>query len=177
MFVETEARAFVAEHPTYLSTDDNYRALVAYLSQQYLHKELTDDNLEPTLDALTKIGKFNRDTLGEAFEELSAAGLLELKEPEKLKPVKPAAKVAARKPATPVAASKPASSTSGIRTTVRPRATAANFGLRQKATTASVQPTNSNPVPSDEELEAMSNEEINKLMEGVLMERARQYRR
>jgi hypothetical protein len=161
---EYEAKSFRAEYPEYFNTDENYQSLLAWLRK---HKNLDKDILQ-----------FNAKNLGEAFEDLSSDGLLD--EAPKVAPVR---RASAPQP-TPVAATPvpdvvpapapaPAPDPRIVGTTKR--RVRGNFGIPQSAIT------NAQPVaetaPTDEELDNLSNDEINQLFSGVRRLRAQSARR
>jgi hypothetical protein len=185
LHMDTEARAFVESHPDYLSTNNNYRMMIGYLAKAKLGIELTDENINQVMLLLPQKGFFNRYTLAEAYNELAQDGLLELQVvEEEVEPVEPEAppapaapvKVQAQPPAQPVAPA-PASPPVGIPgQVVRPRA--ASIGLGVQPSQASGTPTpETSAAPSVEELENMSDKEINDLMASVIRFKAQSARR
>jgi hypothetical protein len=163
--IEQEARTFRSEYLEYYPTDENLHALDDYLAK---------NNLE-----------WNAKNLGTAFEELSEAGLLDIA-PKTVAP-KPAPAPAPVVQATPVAATPaPAPAPPAAPAPAAPpptdpriagvrRRSRAGLGIRENETTST--PIVDDKPPSDEELDNLSNDEINQLFAGVRRLRAQSARR
>lgn len=160
--VEAEARQFRSEYPEYYPTDENLETLC-----KYLEKEKLD---------------WNSKNLGIAFEELTEDGLLEVApkpvsrrvvQPPVAQPTPTEATPSVETAPTPVAAT-PAPPANDPRI-VGTRRQLRGSGIRQSDVTSS-QPVPDTP-PTDEELDNLSNEEINQLFAGVRRLRAQSARR
>lgn len=181
MYLEVEVKAFLAERPDYYNTYENYRKLVNYLSVAKLGQDLPDGDMESTLWALYNKGEFNRAALAEAYDTLSDDGLLQVKAaaPVQVTPVPvarpavaPAPAPAAVQPKQPVSVTPAAPQQEIPAVRVRPRATPASYGLRQQSSQPVVVEQDQG-VPTVEEMENMSNEDLSKLLDSVYAERAR----
>jgi hypothetical protein len=180
LYIDTEARAFVESHPEYLSTDTNYRMIIGYLAKAKLGVELTDANANQVMLELPKRGFFNRQTLAEAFDVLAQDGLLELQAVEEEVEPTPAPVPAAQPAPAPVApvtaqpaTPAPTPAPTGIPGAPRPRAASIGFGVRTSE--ASGAPTSEpSAAPTVEELESMSDKDINELMASVIRFKTRQ---
>lgn len=164
--VEGEARKFREAYPEYYPTDSNLQDLCDYLEKNKL--------------------EWNVKNLGTAFEKLTEDGLLDLapKTPVTRKsvpalatpPVQPTpvavTPVPAPAPAVPAPVTPPVPDPRIVSQTRRVRG---SFGIRQGETTsASTEP---ETPPTDEELDNLSNDDINQLFAGVRRLRAQSARR
>lgn len=160
--MEGVSREFTSNHPEYLLLDDNYSAMVGWLAKYKLNRTLTKRNQEEIMGQLYEHGFWTLDNLEEAFEELTDSGLLELapdseveEEEDELPPAPP------RVPLQPAAQPTPSPRIARVR--VGPRA---GLGIRTRETTVSRQDTSQRP-PSAEELDNLSDDDIQKLFSGV----------
>ncbi len=149
--VEAVAKEFVAGQPDYYSLDDNYAAMVAYLSKTKLNQPLSDppspQQLEQALRGLYFSGNWSVVNLNEAFEELSEAGLLETAPVEEVE-TQPAA------PAPPNP--DPNSRIENVRVGKR----LAGAGIRQQDSTVRAVEEPSNTAVSAEALDNLSDKEV-----------------
>ena len=180
LYCDTEARAFLEDHPRYLSHNENYMMLIGYLAKSKLGVELTNSNVNEVMEQLPARGFFTRQSLDEAYQALTSDGLLEL-EPEEPElppevPPAPAAPVAAQPAPTPAAPAAPASVPAGIpQGTPRPRVPSIAFGVQTPASSPETEPGTKGP--SADELDALPTDEINKLFAAVRQQKAAQLRR
>lgn len=152
-----EAREFKELHKDYLSTDDNYSSLLTYLvnsktSDPLSRQLLASKNLGTLTSHLTRIGVFSAANLGEAYSELSEAGLLEV-EQEEIPPT-PVAVVA-----TPPVQEIPPTLPVPTRPT-RGQKLAGGYGLR---TGTAIPPATPSTAPSVDELENLSDADVTEL--------------
>lgn len=177
---KAEADEFVRTHPDFAAiaalknktSYDNFEAVLGYLTRQYLGKDLASIPPNPAkretrndvaIQTLAQSGNWTAETLDEAYQYLKDEGLLtlEVAEPE-TEPVPPA-------PATPPTAQPSAPPTTAgtgpqrIAAVVRrPRA---GLGIRPSDSIPSRQP--SNEPPSAEQLDDLTDEQIDQLLAGV----------
>lgn len=155
---EGVARAFTEEYPEYLNAPENYHALLGYLSKQHLGRVMGSNqtDFDAVMNDLVQRGVWTVKNLGDAFETLSEDGLL-ISAPETRPTVQPAAEPTPAPPAPEPTPAAPAPTNPRIATVrTRPRA-----GL-------GIQPTETTPVGprltpkplSDEDLNDMSDEQI-----------------
>lgn len=166
--IDTEARAFRELRPLYAATNDNQVLIFGWLAKNKLGKELTEDNRDEIIEQLIAKRFYNRNTLAEAYDDLASDGLLELNqapsEPERVElepPKKEPVKLVAPAPA------------QGIPEKRVGKRAAGAFGISARETVG-VPTKPSDSAPSDEELDNMSTEDIDKLMSGVVRFRAQQ---
>jgi len=168
--MDTEARAFKEEHPTYAATGANYRILIGYLAKDKLNIELSPGNEDEVLNTLVRNDFFTRTTLAEAFDALTQDGLLELlpeePEPEEEEPA------ATPAPAPPKPA-KTAAAPAGIPRQPRPKAAKVSLGISPSSVSGIPPDATPGKAPSVEELDSLDTDDINKLMAGVRQLRAR----
>lgn len=153
--MESIAKEFTGSHPDYVSTDENYYALIGWLTKYKLGRTLTKRNASEMMDALYEQGFFTVDNLDEAYEELVQDGFLELATEEQ--------EEEEEEPATP-APPPPTQNPRIARVRVGPRA---GLGIRARETTAATREPAANRPPSAEELDNMSDAEISQLFSGV----------
>ena len=169
---ESVARGFFVARPDYYNLDYNRDTITGWLTKKYLHKTL----IPPTVDSKGKVTDpgnaddlFNRllagghwtvENLCEAYDDLSASGLLELRpeaaepEPEpEPEPVQPPAARAAE-PVTPPTDERI------VRTVRRPRA---GLGLSSRETAPAVRAASSEKPPSAEDLDNLTDAQIAEL--------------
>lgn len=157
------ATAFVASHPEYHKSDENFRTMVAYVAKNKLGKILDNQNQDTILTELVRSGEWTANNLDEAYEDLRESGLLEVK-PVAPTPVEPVAPVQAATPSVPAApapvAPVPASPARVTRTQ------RAGFGIRPSETTSVPVPSSTEP-PSAKQLDDLDDAAIAQLMAGV----------
>ena len=180
LYCDTEARAFLEDHPRYIAHNENYMMLIGYLAKSKLGIELTPNNWAQVMYLLPERGFFSRQTLDEAYQVLTQDGLLELAPEEEEVPPEPAPAPVPTAPvqpapATPAAPAIPASTPAGIPQGARPRATSIAFGVQPSATVPGE--TTGDKVPSADELDALPTSEINDLFAAVRRAKADQLRR
>jgi hypothetical protein len=167
--LESVARAFVTEHEDdYYSSGENYTTMVAYLAKHKLSPpvQITTQNFEAVLDSLAENGQWTLQNLNEAFEELSADGLLET-EPEEPDQT-PEVQVAPPAPPTPPPAPPQPNDPRIASQRRQPRA---NLGIRQREVTTV--PTTPDPrLPSDEDLDNLTDAEMDQLFAGIRKHKA-----
>jgi hypothetical protein len=163
--MEEVARQFVAKFPDYHRDDENYHAVIGLIAKEKLGVFLTADNQDVTLNRLVDEGHYTVANLGEAFEELSEDGLLVFAPqvpaapaPPEFAPVIPQTAV----PPAPVPEVAPPAESNTVR---RPRA---GFGLR--SSDASAPAPEANKLPSAEDFDTMTEEQLHQLMSGVRRE-------
>lgn len=166
---EAISKEFLARHPDYEPFEKNFETLVAWLCKYKLNQPLNGRDPNSMIETLFKAGQWTAETLDEAYEDLVNDGLLDLRaaelEPE---PVVPAAPAAPATPATPAVAD-PTTSNDRIVRARRPRAGNANLGIRVSETVA--RNTEAATPPSVEELDNLSDAEVEKLLNGVRQSR------
>lgn len=176
--VEGVSRAFLNQHPEYLVSEKNYKALIAWLAKNKLGRVLTKTNGDEIMTLLCRGGQYTVENLSEAYEDLLESGLLETgpaaeeetpETPAEEPPSAPAPVPAARRAPAPAA---PADERI-VRTVRRPRA---GLGVHARETTASPAPENPQP-PSVDDLDNLSDEQIAELMAGVRRTKAQSGRR
>lgn len=148
------AQAFFAARPRYLNNQNNEARMLDYINSR--KKAFTVENLI------------------EAYDELLPAGLLEepVVVPRTTQPVTPP--VAITTPVQPVAPEVPAPANVRIERPVGRQS--AGFGLPQRETTT-VRPPASQDTPSAEDLDNLTDEQLNQLMAGVIRTAAQSGRR
>lgn len=177
--LETEAiaKAFLEEHPEYYPTQDNFMSLLAWLAKYKLSTSLTRENAQQVILDLLHNDFWTVETLDEAYDALLEGGLLETKqeEPEDAfnEPelnTQPSTQVEriAPKPSGQVDTNIAPNDERIVRTVRRPRA---GLGIRQVEATGTV--TTSPKPPSEEELENLSDKEVEALFNSVRRERSR----
>src|SRR5271157_1095024 len=152
--VEAVAKEFVAGQPEYYSLDDNYAAMVAYLSKARLGQSLSDpptpQQLEQALRGLYFSGNWTVANLNDAFEELTEAGLLE--------PL-PEEEVAAQ-PAAPTTAQPNPTPNSRIENVTRGKRLDQSRGIRQTSTSVPYVEEPANTAVTAEAIENLSDKEV-----------------
>ncbi len=154
--VEAEAKAFRRLRPEYHMTDENLSALLAYLDK---------NNLD-----------FVADNLAQAFDELTEAGLLE-EAPKAPAPAPPAPQPVIPSAAPVAPAVEEGTETANeriVRVVRRPRA---SFGLKASNTTVVPTAPTDTRGPSAEELDNLSDTEVDQLFSGIRREFAQSARR
>lgn len=151
--MEAIAKEFTGSHPEYQSTNENYFALIGWLTKYKLGRTLTKRNTDEMMDLLYESGHFTVDSLDEAYEELVQDGFLELASQEQEEEEEP------EPPAPP-----PTPNPRIARVRVGPRA---GLGIRTRETTAAAREPVTNRPPSAEELDNLSDAEIAQLFSGV----------
>lgn len=160
LYSEGIAKQFLSKHPEYHSTDENYSAMVAFMAKSKLRIALTPDNQEQVIKALIRSGHWTLDNLSEAFEELSQDGLLD-SAPEEVDEPEPVRTTAATPVATPpVVTPTPDPRIVGVRRIPR-----ASLGIRTSE--ANAKPVDPDPLPSAEDLESLSDQQIAELLNGI----------
>jgi hypothetical protein len=154
-----ESKQFLLDNPEYLKTDENFHALLHYLVNHKASDNVSR-NLLPLKEKenelvlhLTRLGIFNSENLSEAYSELHEAGLLEESEQEEEIETPPAPVVPA-----PVQATEPPNPRI---VGVRRQSRAAN-GLTNRDT-VQVNPPVQPAAPSGDELDNLSDDEVEKL--------------
>lgn len=181
--LETEAvaKAFLEERPEYLPTQNNFTSLLAWLAKYKLNTSLTKENAQQIMLDLLHNDFWTVETLDEAYEALLEGGLLETKPEEDSEEVfnepelntQPNTSVERIAPKSPVQVDTNITDTTPnderiVRTVRRPRA---GLGIRQTEATGTV-PNKPKP-PSEEELENLTDTEIDALFNSVRRERSR----
>lgn len=151
--MESVAKEFCGAHPDYVTHDDNYFTLVGWLAKYRLGRTLTSRNQNELMNLLYQNGFWTVDNLDEAFEELAQDGFIELASNE------PEQEEEEEQPAPPPPTPNPRIA----RVRVGPRA---GLGIRTRETTAAREPAVNRP-PSAEELDRLSDDDIQNLFSGV----------
>lgn len=158
MNLQTEAtsKEFLARNPDYYpdSENKNFQSLIKWLAKFKLGKTATDANAGDIFTELWQTGNYTAENLEEAFEDLTADGMM-------VKPRLP-------KPSPPVELTPaPAAPTPRIvKTETRPRAA---LGIGRSDATAT--PPAAPSAPTDEDLDNLSDEQIKALLGGVRRQR------
>lgn len=185
---EAVAKAFMQQNPDYYADPkwENYTALVGYLSKNKLHKTLTTTNHDEIFRGLLRGGHWTVENLEEAFNELSEDGLLvmapnaasdpEEEEEEETPQAPPPAPPAPPAPATPPAAPAPTTTPANPRIAGKRVGQRAGLGLRSSQTTV-VRPPDTTQPPSADELDNLSDAQIQELFSGVRRVAAQSARR
>ena len=161
---EAVSKEFVATHPEYVPYEKNFEALIAWLCKYKLNQPLNGRDPNSRIEVLFNAGHWTAETLDEAYQDLVADGLLDLQVEEEPEPVAvPAASAAPAAPVLPAAA--PTTSNDRIVRERRPRAGNANLGIRTSETVARTLEAAS--PPSVEELDNLSDSDVEKLLTGV----------
>jgi hypothetical protein len=161
---EAISKEFLSRHPDYVPYEKNFEALIAWLCKYKLNQPLQGRDPNTMIETLFNVGQWTAETLDEAYEDLLADGLLDLQAEEEPEPVVPAAPAAPAAPVTPAAASSTTSNDRIVRER-RPRAGNANLGIRTSETVA--RNTEVATPPSVEELDNLSDGDVEKLLAGV----------
>jgi hypothetical protein len=171
---EGVAKAFMAAHPEYYPDPEfkNYLAIVGYLSKVKLRQTLDEssrDSVNNTMRQLIRGGYWTVEDLEEAYEELSEDGLLETvpdvqDDEEEITPP-PAAPQPV--PVVPVAPAKPAAPTSTPDPRIAARRVGQRAGLGIRESQVSRPPQETQRPPSDDELENLTDKELQELFSGV----------
>jgi hypothetical protein len=167
--IDGVGKAFLANHPEYHPDDENLKNIVLWLGKYKLNpaQDLSIVPEHAAMNAVYQGGAWTVANLEEAFEDLSADGLLTLKEletdePQPAAPPAPVAVVPPPPPAPPPAA--PVVPNSRI-ASVRRRPNAA-LGVRPSAITPAP-PSEPERAPSAEELDNLTDAQIKDLFSGV----------
>lgn len=165
---ESVARAFIANNQEYYADPEsqNYETVLAWICRYKLRTPYL--GIDAAMESIVNGGLFTTEILQEAYDALSEDGLL-LEKPAEEEEI-PAA--APARPAAPAAEPAPNSRIAGTRT--GKRAAPANYGLHNRDASAVPAIPDAQRAPSDEELEELSNGEIEKLFHGVVRLNARQ---
>jgi hypothetical protein len=187
---EAVAREFMQRCPDYLATVRNYQTIIGYLAKHKLGLALIESQVDPATRRVLRVGNedelksklygggfWTTDNFVAAFEELMTDGLLESAPPagedEEAEEVPAAPARAAARPApavSPAAAPAPGATPRVVR---RPRAA---LGIRTSETTT-VRLPDTPQAPSAEELESLSDKDVDALFAGVRQARLNQARR
>lgn len=157
---EAVSKEFIGRHPEYVPYEKNFESLIAWLCKYKLGQALNGRDPNSLVEVLFNAGKWTAENLDEAYEDLVNDGLLDLQaeysEPEPV--VVPAA------PVIPAAATQTTSNDRIVRER-RPRAGNANLGIRTSETVA--RNAEAATPPSVEELDNLSDGEIETLLGDV----------
>lgn len=182
---EATAKAFVAQNPDYYADPkwENYNAIVGYLSKNKLNKTLTETNQNEIMRDLIRGGQWTVENLQNAFEELSEDGLLLTdpnaspdQEEEEVPVIVPPAVPAPAPPAVPAAAPVTPPPPPDPRIAGRRVAQRVGLGIRASQTTTVPQEAATRP-PSADELDNLSDTELQNLFSGVRRHAAQSARR
>jgi hypothetical protein len=162
---EAISKEFLSRHPDYVPYEKNFEALIAWLCKYKLNQPLQGRDPNAMIETLFNAGQWTAETLDEAYEDLLTDGLLDLQaEEQEPEPVVPAAPAAPAAPVIPAAAS-PTTFNDRIVRERRPRAGNANLGIRTSETVA--RNAEAATPPSVEELDNLSDGDVEKLLAGV----------
>lgn len=169
--IDAVGRAFVANHPDYQPDDANLRTIFSWLGKYKLNppRDLSELPENEASSAVYAGGAWTVPNLDEAFEDLSAGGFLVLKPEDSEEPAVEPVPVLRQAPAAPPVAPNPRI----VSTRRQPRA---GLGIRPSATSTVPAPETDRP-PTAEEMENMSDDEINAVLASIRRERARSARR
>jgi hypothetical protein len=166
MNLETEAvsREFVQRNPDYYadSENKNFQSLIKWLAKFKLGKTATDANAGEIFSELWSTGNYTAENLEEAFQDLTADGLM-------VKPRLPKTPPPVEVPSVPPAP-QPAPATSDPRIVSRETRPRAALGIGRSDLTP-VAPPATPTAPTDEDLENLSDAEIKALLGGVRRQR------
>lgn len=160
---EAISKEFLNSHPDYVPYEKNFEALIAWLCKYKLNQPLNGRDPNSLIEILFNAGHWTAETLDEAYEDLVNDGLLDLQADEPVVPVTPAAPAAPAAPVIPAAVT--TTSNDRIVRERRPRAGRANLGIRANETIA--QDVQVATPPSVEELDNLSDGDVEKLLHGV----------
>ncbi len=157
MNLETEAvsRDFLARNPEYYpdSNNQNFQSLIKWLAKFKLGKNATEQNAGEIFTELWQTGNYTVENLEEAFEDLTADGMLvKPRLPKPSPPVEENQPVPQPAPATPTPRI--------VKTETRPRAA---LGIRTSDVSATPPP-QTPTAPTDEDLDDLSDEQIKTLL-------------
>ena len=163
---ESVARGFLAARPDYYNLDSNRDAITGWLTKKYLNLTLTAKNADDLFNRLVAGGHWTIKDLCEAYDDLTSSGLLETRPAEAAAPeIEPEPVIAPRaqelEPVTPPQDERI------VRTVRRPRA---GLGISSKDTTT-VRSSASEQPPSADELDNLTDEQLNALYNGVRRQR------
>jgi hypothetical protein len=163
---EAISKEFLRTHEEYVPYEKNFEALIAWLCKYKLNQPLQGRDPNAMIEVLFNAGQWTAETLDEAYQDLVNDGLLDLRdeEEEAATVVVPAAPAAPAAPVTPAAAPSTTSNDRIVRER-RPRAGNANLGIRTSETVA--RNTEVATPPSVEELDNLSDGDVEKLLTGV----------
>lgn len=161
MVIELAAKEFSTEHPDYLFCEENSEAILSWLCSQKLGKRLTKANYDTLVEELVNKGFYTSESLGEAYDELSEAGLLQVEDEEPDEEDESAsdessASVETKAPSQGIPAG----------TVSRAKTLPANYGLRSNVTSAP-QAAQAGGFSADD-LENLSNDEVRRLYQDSL---------
>jgi hypothetical protein len=166
MNLETEAisKEFAQRNPDYYSDFEykNFKSLIQWLAKFKLGKTATDANAGEIFSELWSTGNYTVDNLEEAFQDLTADGLM-------VKPRLPKTPPPVEVPSVPPAP-QPAPATSDPRIVSRETRPRAALGIGRSDLTP-VAPPATPTAPTDEDLENLSDAEIKALLGGVRRQR------
>jgi len=163
---EAVSKEFLRTHEEYVPYEKNFEALIAWLCKYKLNQPLQGRDPNAMIEVLLNAGQWTAETLDEAYQDLVNDGLLDLQVEEEPEPVVPAAPAARVTPAATLAAAAAATTSNDrIVRDRRPRAGNANLGIRTSETVA--RNAEFAPPPSVEELDNLSDGDIEKLLRDV----------
>jgi hypothetical protein len=157
MNLETESisREFLARNPEYYpdSNNQNFQSLIKWLAKFKLGKNATEQNAGEIFTELWQTGNYTVENLEEAFEDLTADGMLvKPRLPKPSPPVEENQPVPQPAPATPAPRI--------VKTETRPRAA---LGIQRSDASAAPPPATPS-APTDEDLDNLSDEQIKTLL-------------
>jgi hypothetical protein len=176
--MDAEATAFIEDHPLYVRTNENFLTIVGFLAKKYLNAEVTDSNSEAVMQALNDRGFFTRDLLSNAYDELVSDGLLELlEEDDGTTEVDDATTTLAGSEESSTKEKPKSQLPRRISRQTRPRATSIAHGLTSKEVISGPSQVESGKVPTVEEIDNMSTQQVNDLMSQITRARIAASRR